>query len=122
MKSLTAEWVAQAEGDLVSASRELRARKSPNYDAACFHAQQCAKKYLKALLQETGVAFPRTHDLVTPAALALSVPRLGAIRRDLRRLGAHAVTFRYPATGRTTRSRVRQSRSAVRCAGRSVGC
>jgi hypothetical protein len=37
MNPLTIEWVDKAEGDL-TALRELRARKSPNYDAACFHA------------------------------------------------------------------------------------
>ena len=40
MKPLTCEWVVKAEGDLATASRELRARKAPNYDAACFHSQQ----------------------------------------------------------------------------------
>jgi hypothetical protein len=34
------EWVAKAEGDYATAGRELRARRHPNYDAACFHAQQ----------------------------------------------------------------------------------
>lgn len=47
MSPLTAEWVAKAEGDLTSALRDWRARKVPNYDAACFHAQQCAEKYLR---------------------------------------------------------------------------
>ena len=44
MKPLTREWVDKAEGDFVTVTREYRARKSPNYDAACFHAQQCAEK------------------------------------------------------------------------------
>lgn len=50
MKPLAREWVNKAEGDFATAAREMRARKSPNYDAACFHAQQCVEKYLKALL------------------------------------------------------------------------
>ena len=44
MRQLTREWVAKAEGDLHSCLREIRARKHPNYDSACFHAQQCAEK------------------------------------------------------------------------------
>lgn len=48
MKPLTQEWVNKAEADFSSAQRELRARKNPNYDAACFHAQQCVEKYIKA--------------------------------------------------------------------------
>jgi HEPN domain-containing protein len=53
MKPLTREWIEKAEGDFATASREMRARKFPNYDAACFHSQQCVEKYFKALLQET---------------------------------------------------------------------
>ena len=34
MKTLTHEWVKKAEGDFVSAQREYRARKRPNYDSA----------------------------------------------------------------------------------------
>lgn len=52
--------------------REARARKRPNYDGLCFHAQQCVEKYLKARLCEAGIEFPKTHvlaallDLVAP--------------------------------------------------------
>ncbi len=60
MNPLTVEWVDKAEGDFITALRELRARKSPNYDAASFHAQQCVEKYLKAHLQESGIAFSKT--------------------------------------------------------------
>jgi HEPN domain-containing protein len=46
MNPLTLEWIDKAEGDWITASREYRARRQPNYDAACFHAQQTAEKYL----------------------------------------------------------------------------
>ena len=36
MKREVIEWVEKAEGDFISAKREYRARKRPNYDAACF--------------------------------------------------------------------------------------
>jgi hypothetical protein len=38
MKPATNEWREKAEGDYVSAQREYRARKDPNFDSACFHA------------------------------------------------------------------------------------
>jgi hypothetical protein len=63
MKTATAEWVEKAEGDFATAGREFRAAPSPNFDAACFRAQQCAEKYLKACLIEAGTSFPKTHDL-----------------------------------------------------------
>jgi len=61
MKPLTIEWVGKAEGDFATAGREMRARKAPNYDAACFHAQQLAEKYLKAFLQENDQSIPKTQ-------------------------------------------------------------
>jgi HEPN domain-containing protein len=57
MKRITLEWVAKAEGDLHSCERECRSRKYPNYDSACFHAQQCVEKYLKARLQEASIPY-----------------------------------------------------------------
>jgi HEPN domain-containing protein len=97
MTPLTLEWVEKAEGDLTTARRELRARKSPNYDAACFHSQQCAEKYLKALLQEAATSFPKTHDLVMLLELWLpSDPQWEMMRPALRLLGGYAVYIRYP--------------------------
>jgi len=64
MKPITAEWIGKAEGDFATVEREARARKNPNYDGVCFHAQQCAEKYLKALAVELDLPFLRTHDLV----------------------------------------------------------
>ena len=97
MKPLSSEWVAKAEGDFSSAQRELRARSGPNFDAACFHAQQCAEKYLKARLQEAGVTFGRSHHLIPLLDLALPLePMWEACRTDLAVLSAFAVEFRYP--------------------------
>ena len=66
MKRLTADWVKKSEGDLFTAEREFVA-SPPNYDAAAYHAQQAAEKFLKACLIESDVRFPKTHDL--PALL-----------------------------------------------------
>jgi hypothetical protein len=57
MKAITAEWVAKAEDDFALLVRESRVRKHPAHDAICFHAQQCAEKYLKARLSAFAVAF-----------------------------------------------------------------
>lgn len=97
MKPLTREWVAKAEADLTSARREHRARKAPNYDAACFFAQQAVEKYLKARLQEASTPFGKTHDL---EALLDQLRRLEpawlSLLPALKRLSAFAVVFRYP--------------------------
>lgn len=97
MKPLTREWIEKAEGDWSTARRELRVRASPNFDAVCFHAQQCAEKYLKALLQERAAPIPRTHNLEALARPLLSaLPVLATLVPDLRTLGAYAVETRYP--------------------------
>lgn len=121
MKPLTREWVAKAEADHATAGRELRARRRPNFDAVCFHAQQCAEKYLKALLQENGVPIPRTHNLETLARPLLAAhPVLSRLAESLRTLTAYAVETRYPgkssdrALAREAVARCREIRSALR--------
>jgi len=97
MQPLTIEWIDKAEGDFATAQRELRARNAPNFDAACFHAQQCAEKYLKARLQEAGIPIPYTHDLVALLNLVLAIePSWSSLVSDLRALSVFGVVFRYP--------------------------
>jgi HEPN domain-containing protein len=91
------EWMAKAEGDFTVASREMRARKSPNYDAVCFHCQQCIEKPMKALLIHHGIAPPKTHMLLTLDELLAPVcPGWTWPADDLRFLGRAAVFSRYP--------------------------
>jgi len=73
MKPLTAEWVAKAEADFAVMEREGRVRKNPAYDSVCFHAQQCAEKYLKATLTEHHREARRIHDLVALLEQLLAV-------------------------------------------------
>ena len=73
MKPLTRDWAKKAENDFKVASQILRRRKDIVPDAACFFCQQCVEKYLKARLLETGIAFPRTHDLLQLLNLCLQL-------------------------------------------------
>ena len=121
MTPLTREWVGKAEGDLHSCLRESRARKNPNYDSACFHAQQCVEKYLKARLQEVGAAVPKTHNLEELMNRLLPFePHWAGLRPDLVRLGNYAVVFRYPglsaskADAQKARTACRRVRKVVR--------
>jgi HEPN domain-containing protein len=102
MKPITLEWIDKAEGDWYSAQREYRARRRPNYDAACFHAQQCAEKYLKARLEEAEIAFRRTHNLISLLTLVLAVEATWTVLQPhLTALNIYAVTFRYPGPSAT---------------------
>jgi HEPN domain-containing protein len=75
----------------------FRARKQPVYDAVCFHAQQCAEKYLKAYLQEHNQNVPKVHRLLDLLKLAQVVDSsLEILLPDLKELERFAVNFRYP--------------------------
>jgi len=121
MKPLSVEWVSKAEGDFAIVEREMRARKNPSYDGVCFHAQQCAEKYLKARLSESGIHFEKVHDL--PALLEQALPAeplWESHRRDLAYLSDFAVHYRYPgesadrATALRARSLCRSFRNSAR--------
>ena len=47
MNDTVKEWIQKAEKDYATATRELAALEQPNYDAVCFHAQQCIEKLMK---------------------------------------------------------------------------
>jgi HEPN domain-containing protein len=97
MKPITREWVEKAEGDFATARREFDVRIDPNYEAVCFHSQQCVEKLLKARLQEADIPFPKTHDLTVLLDLLLSLhPAWEVLRSNLHALTAFAVGYRYP--------------------------
>lgn len=79
-------WTEKAEADLQAASLLLRATREGPGDTAAFHAQQCAEKYIKALLAFRGIDFPKTHDislLVSPLS-----ERAGKLQGSLWRTNA----------------------------------
>src|SRR5439155_8776060 len=102
MKPTTREWAKKAENDFKVASQILRRRKDIVPDAACFFCQQCVEKYLKARLLETGIAFPRTHDLLQLLNLCLPAePLWSAYAKVVDSMSDYAVDFRYPGSTAT---------------------
>ena len=113
MNPETPKWLGKTEGDFHTARRE------PNYDAACFHAQQGVEKYLKAVLVEAGRPFSKTHDLLLLLDLCLpTAPLLDSFRPSLAILKNFAVHIRYPGedASRTDARDVLQRAEAVRTA------
>jgi HEPN domain-containing protein len=89
-------WVKSAEEDYELARSALQ-RKKPLTTGVCFHAQQCAEKYMKAMLISRSAEFPKTHDLLllnnlcSNAGIFLEInPKL------LNTLSDYAVRTRYP--------------------------
>ena len=80
-------WMKKGDSDLLTVQR-LMPDGGP-FDTACFHAQQAAEKYLKAVLAYAESEIPRTHNL-----------------EDLEKLCAQAVTnwdIRGAAVSKLTR-------------------
>ncbi len=97
MNALVDEWIKKAEGDRLTAKRESEVIDSPNWDAVCFHAQQAVEKYFKALMQQEGIPFSRTHDLTQLLRSLLPLySDLKALSDDLELLTTFAVEIQYP--------------------------
>jgi HEPN domain-containing protein len=91
-----ARWTEKAEQDFLAAEELVRSGDERLTGIVCFHAQQCAEKYLKALLVYQGVAFPKTHDLrllldLVPPGVSLGLPREQVVP-----LNRYVIEGRYP--------------------------
>jgi HEPN domain-containing protein len=122
MKKQTAEWIRKAERDYRVAERLAQSRP-PEHDIVCFHCQQAAEKFLKALLIELGLTVPRTHNLED--LLELLKPHhasLVALKRGLDFLTQFAVETRYPGfpTRRSQANAARRWADQVRAAVRKI--
>ena|SRR5437868_15373493 len=96
MTPLGREWVRRAEADRRTAIL-LRAHRPMIHMSICFHCQQYAEKYLKALLHEWQQPVPRTHDCRTLITrLSAADPTLGKLMRSAASLVPMAVDLRYP--------------------------
>ena len=94
-------WVAKAEEDYRTTLSILR-RQEPFTSIACFHAQQRAEKYLKAMLVARKRPFAKVHDLVQISDLSYQAGILVPVDQDaLDRLSKFAVTARYPGSAPT---------------------
>lgn len=114
MKRATREWVRKAEADYRLAEAIARGSE-PFHDQLCFHCQQSAEKYLKALMEELGQSVPKLHDLDRLATqLQPFHPTLSVLRHGFLMLTDFAVDTRYPGNSTTKR----QTLSALRWAAR----
>ncbi|MFO7975455.1 MAG: HEPN domain-containing protein [Candidatus Hydrogenedentota bacterium] len=89
-------WVEKTEHDLRTAECVLEIIDDCPTDTVCFHCQQCAEKYLKALLIATRVDFPRTHDLVLLRNISAKNTNLTLRPEDVQPLNRYSVEARYP--------------------------
>ena len=94
VKRITRDWLLSAEMDLRSIERVLDDEfLAP---VACFHAQQCVEKSLKAILEEKGVRYPKTHDILQLYGLVSKIVVLELDMRTLQVLNDLYIDARYP--------------------------
>jgi HEPN domain-containing protein len=106
-----APWIKKAEEDW-RVARKLDAETES--DSICFHAQQCAEKYLKAFLELHRRHFPKTHDLMVLLNICLPLEKSHrALANALSDLNPYSVIARYPGL-ETTPDEARRARIAVR--------
>jgi len=95
-ESTIGRWLIKADHDLFTAKTML-ATDPPVTDTACFHAQQCVEKCLKAFLVFAGTHVEKTHYLPRLVELCRgsdsSFQELEDIAIDLT---DYAVSDRYP--------------------------
>jgi HEPN domain-containing protein len=92
---LIQEWLRKADEDLAFAESIIE--DSPFYAQICFHFQQSAEKYLKAVVVADELEFQKIHDL---AALLKSClkrrPELSGLMPDCKLLSRFYIDTRYP--------------------------
>ena len=92
----TLEWFYFADADFDSAIILSEAYRKHN-EIICYHCQQAAEKYLKAVLCYNGVIPPKIHVLETLCALCSEFePAFNEIAKDCAYLSPFAVRARYP--------------------------
>ena len=92
------EWVIKAENDLKTAVHTLGLEDTCPTDTVCFHAQQCAEKYLKAFFTLQSIPFPRTHDIEDLYRLLPHDTEVALQVEQQRMLTRYATVTRYPGT------------------------
>jgi predicted nucleotidyltransferase len=90
-------WIGKGDSDLKTA--RLITQGDGPLDTACFHCQQAAEKYLKALLAAKDEGIPHTHDLAALLnACCLLYGQLGLEQHEVAGLTDYAVKVRYDLT------------------------
>jgi HEPN domain-containing protein len=97
MKESVEKWIQKAEEDF-NTVKILLSNKEYAPSIVCFHCQQTAEKYLKAFLLNSGIDFPKTHDLLE--LLDNFILPVNSVFEELREeaiiLTDYAVGSRYP--------------------------
>lgn len=89
-------WIAKADNDLMIIKHELFLPESEWVtDMICYHCQQAAEKYLKALLIYQDREIPKTHNIEFLLTLLKELnPEISSL--DVKDISQFGVDIRYP--------------------------
>ena len=91
-----AGWLAVVDDDLRQVVNNLEG-PMPSLSGAAYHCQQAAEKLVKALLAQSAIVFPKSHDIAALVALLPADHRLKQRVRALEKLTPYGVAYRYPS-------------------------
>lgn len=94
MKAITQEWLDHAKNDLSAC--ELMLQNGQLFGIAAFHAQQCAEKCFKAVLEEAGETVPRIHDLMRLYHFSKQFLKIRIDSDRLQIMNSIYISTRYP--------------------------
>lgn len=110
------DWFEKADQDLEMARRAL-GPEQPLPEMACYHAQQCAEKYLKGYLIAHSVPFRFVHDLIYLMQLCIARnPTFEKLMPAVEILNEYGATMRYPMEGGSVEPDIETAREAIRLA------
>lgn len=118
--AVVAEWVQKAENDLTAGACILDLADECPTDTVCFHAQQCAEKYLKAILVLHQIPFPKTHDIKEIALLLPSGVNVSLSGEEMDILTDYAAPARYPGWREISMAEARRAIALARRVRREV--
>ncbi len=109
------DWFEKADQDLEMARRALGPGQSMP-EMVCYHAQQCAEKYLKSYLIAHSVPFRFVHDLIYLTQLCIAHdPTFEELMPAIEILNEYGATMRYPMEG-SVEPDIEAAREAIRLA------
>lgn len=89
-------WIEIADEDLRIAKHAFSLESNVPYRMICYHAQQCAEKYLKAFLVYHLIDFPYTHSIDVLIKLCKEKEDFSEKLQDASELTNYAIAMRYP--------------------------
>jgi len=97
MTGKPAVWFEKGQKDMEMAKRAM-GPSAPLPDMACYHAQQCAEKYLKGYLVSHQIEFRWVHDLVYLVQLCREQDsQFETLMEAVDVLNVYSTQVRYPA-------------------------